>query len=85
MGQGIKAPETRTPPRRQRVDLLLLSDPVLYTWLHWEMAYAKERLGYRLEITRTDDPLLADTVTWRMRFGFDNNRRDDLPFVVPPH
>lgn len=65
---------------------LLFNDPVLYTWMCWEVAAAKEDLWQRAPFTfkRIDEPAFADTVLWRASWGFAGNRRHDSPFVVPP-
>lgn len=71
----------------QRVDRLLLSDPVLYAWMHWEVENIRKRLRWPgFSFRRTSEPIFADSIYRRLDYGFNtSNRRDDSPYQVPPH
>jgi hypothetical protein len=65
----------------QSVDRLLLSDPVLYAWIHWEVANARA-IGLKIDMSLN---FAVATVTAKEMFGFKLYARgNNPPFVYPP-
>lgn len=64
----------------RRVNTLLFSDPVLYSWLQWETENARDSLWKRTEIRF--EPLEL-TALLPLRYGL-YGRAERSPFVYPP-
>jgi hypothetical protein len=64
----------------RRVDRLLLSDPILYTWMHWEVENAR-MLDFKLDFKRDS---IVDMANLFMPRFWIRNHDDRSPFVTPP-